>query len=354
MYVVFAFFAATLAHKMGEWRTIVGATALWSIAMLALGPLPPLAPSLASVEAGAQAGGLGLSVATLVVLGITETFVFLPFIPLFHRRLRRTLGWAALETEDTVASVWTTTWACGQCLGPLIGGFLLEALPSTTAFACLAGISHASEEATDGLADDLKDSAACQSAFPWVVAAWGITGLVLAFLLVLALLRERLRRVWRRRATKGLPVYSPDAALGELPLPGAAGHEDDYYYADGEQEAEEAERRREGGERGALASIGASMPRRPLLSMSSFYATEEYELDRSRRSVDQSRRSELDRSRRSELDRSRRSELDRSRRSDDLDASLRGGGDFGHFVVEAGELDRSRRSKNGGWEEGKA
>jgi len=41
-----------------------------------------------------------------VVLGITETFVFLPFIPLFHRRLRKKLGWAALETEDTVASVW--------------------------------------------------------------------------------------------------------------------------------------------------------------------------------------------------------------------------------------------------------
>jgi MFS family permease len=352
VYIVFAFFAATLAHKMGEWRTIVGATALWSIAMLALGPLPPFAPSLASVEAGAQAGGLGLSIATLVVLGITETFVFLPFIPIFHRRLRRTLGWPALETEDTVASVWTTTWACGQCLGPLIGGFLLDALPSTTAFACLAGISHAS--ATEGLPDNLKDSAACQSAFPWVVAAWGMTGLFLAFLLVLVLLRERLRLIWRKRATKGLPVYSPDAALGELPLPGAAGHEDDYYYADGEQEPEEVEQRREGGDKGALASIGASMPRRPLLSMSSFYATEEYELDRSRRSVDQSRRSELDQSRRSELDRSRRSGLDRSRRSEDLDASLRAGGDFGHFVVEAGELDRSRRSENGGWEEGKA
>jgi len=346
VYIVFAFFAATLAHKMGEWRTIVGATALWSIAMMALGPLPPLAPSLASVDAGARASGMGLSIATLVVLGITETFVFLPFIPLLHRRLRKKLGWAALETEDTVASVWTTTWACGQFLGPLVGGFLLDVLPSTTAFACLAGISSASEEATDGLPDDMKDSTACQSAFPWVVAAWGMTGLVLAFLLVLALLRERLRHVWRRRAKKGLPVYSPDAALGELPLPGAAGHEDDYYYTDRE---EEAERRREGGEGGegkALASIGASMPRRPMLSISSFYATEEYELDRSRRSVDHS-------GRRSELDRSRRSDLDQSRRSEDLDASLRAGADFSHFVVEAGELDRSRRREDGGWEEGK-
>ena len=342
MYIVFAFFAATLAHKMGEWRTIVGATALWSIAMLALGPLPPLAPSLASVDAGARASGMGLSIATLVVLGITETFVFLPFIPLFHRRLRKKLGWAALETEDTVASVWTTTWACGQCLGPLVGGFLLDVLPSTTAFACLARISHASEEATDGLPDDMTGSTACRSAFSWVVAAWGMTGLVLAFILVLALLRKRLRHVWQ----EGLPVHSPDAALGELPLPGAAGHEDDYYYTDREEEGEEAERRREGGEGGALASIGASMPTRPLLSMSSFYATEEYELDRSRRSVDHS-------GRRSELDRSRRSELDQSSRSEDLDASLRAGADFSHFVVEAGELDRSRRSEDGGWEEGK-
>jgi len=108
VYIVFAFFAATLAHKMGEWRTIGGATALWSIAMLALGPFPPLAPSLVAATAGAgtHAGGLGLIIASLVVLGITETFVFLPFIPLFHRRLRKKLGWAALETEDTVASVW--------------------------------------------------------------------------------------------------------------------------------------------------------------------------------------------------------------------------------------------------------
>ena len=67
VYIVFAFFAATLAHKMGEWRTIVGATTLWSIAMLALGPLPPLAPSLASVDAGAQAGGLGLSIVKFIV-----------------------------------------------------------------------------------------------------------------------------------------------------------------------------------------------------------------------------------------------------------------------------------------------
>jgi len=108
VYIVFAFFAAELAHRLGEWRVIVSCAGLWSIAMLALGPFPPLAPYFVAATAGAgtDGGGLGLIVSSLVVLGITETFVFLPFIPLFHRRLQRKLGWAALETEDTVASVW--------------------------------------------------------------------------------------------------------------------------------------------------------------------------------------------------------------------------------------------------------
>ena len=30
VYIIFAFFAAQLAYKMGEWRTIVTATVLWS------------------------------------------------------------------------------------------------------------------------------------------------------------------------------------------------------------------------------------------------------------------------------------------------------------------------------------
>ena len=100
VYIVFAFFAAELAHRLGEWRVIVSCTSLWSLAMLALGPFPPLAPYFVAATAGASthAGGLGLIISSLVVLGITETFVFLPFIPLFHRRLRRKLGWAALET----------------------------------------------------------------------------------------------------------------------------------------------------------------------------------------------------------------------------------------------------------------
>ena len=122
---------------------------------------------------------------------------------------------------------------------------------------------------------------------------------------------------------KRRPVYSAEAALGELPLPGAAGHDDMYCLdeeSDGEEETEEGEEGREGGGQGmvggALACAGhAVLPRRPLLSMPSFYATEEYELDRSRRSLDASRRG---------LDASRRG-LDGSRRG--LDGSRRGGGE---------------------------
>jgi hypothetical protein len=81
VYICFAFFAAQLAYKMGEWRTIVGATILWSIAMLALGPLP----TYTHTHTHTPTQSLAVAVCALVVLGATETFVFLPFIPVFHR-----------------------------------------------------------------------------------------------------------------------------------------------------------------------------------------------------------------------------------------------------------------------------
>ncbi|KAM3568976.1 hypothetical protein VYU27_008909 [Nannochloropsis oceanica] len=353
VYIVFAFFAAELAHRLGEWRVIVSCAGLWSIAMLALGPFPPLAPYFVAATAGAgtDGGGLGLIVSSLVVLGITETFVFLPFIPLFHRRLQRKLGWAALETEDTVASVWTTTWACGHTLGPLVGGLLLDTLPRTPALSCLS----ANARAAGGTDDASLDDAACQSAFAWAAALWGFTGLLLALLLVFALVRARMRRAWRRRMARRRPVYSAEAALGELPLPGAAGHED-MYCLDEESEGEGEEGRENRGERmagGILACAAhAAVPKRPLLSMPSFFATEEYELDRSMRGLDASRRG---------LDASTRAlEMDGSMRG--LDGSRRGGG--GHMIPGhggqrlmprervIGELDRSSRSEMAGEEEG--
>jgi hypothetical protein len=200
------------------------------------------------------------------------------------------------------------------------------------------------------------DDAACQSSFGWVAAVWGFTELFLALLLVLALFRTRMRRAWRRWAGKRRPVYSAEAALGELPLPGAAGHEDMYCLdeeGDGDEEEEKGGREGEGNGMmvgGALACAGhAALPRRPLLSMPSFYATEEYELDRSRRSLDASRRG---------LDGSRRG-LDGSRRGvGGLDRSRRGGGGHGHGPGhvgqqptsrerQIGEVDRSRQSEEG-------
>eukprot|EP00624_Nannochloropsis_granulata_P002488 evm.model.NODE_22544_length_5745_cov_57.576153.2 len=136
-----------------------------------------------------------------------------------------------------------------------------------------------------------------------------------------------------------------------------------------EGEGEEAtESEGEGMAGGVLACAAhAAVPKRPLLSMPSFYATEEYELDRSRRGLDASRRGLDASTRRLELDGSRRGldgsrgglELDGSRRG--LDESRRGGG--GHIIHghggqhltprerAIGELDRSRRNEEAEEEE---
>ena len=70
---------------------------IYAGAMLTLGPSPFLDTGLMQ-----PSQSLGWLLASLIVLGITETFIFLPFIPLFHRRFRKKMGWSALETEDTV------------------------------------------------------------------------------------------------------------------------------------------------------------------------------------------------------------------------------------------------------------
>ncbi len=154
---------------------------------------------------------------------------------------------------------------------------------------------------------------------------WGAAGFVLSFLLVLALAKHRVRKAWKRRMVrpfspplsfclsaettvcllsiqpihptqpptqptqaKDRPVYSADAILGNMPLPGAKGH---LYDSDDEREEEEDELE-------ALPACSSfALPPHPLLSSVAFYQSQDYELDRSRRSLDASRRSSLDRSR---------------------------------------------------------
>ena len=215
VYVIFSFFAAELAFRVGEWKAILSGTILWSFAMLTLGPIPSLDTRLPT-----HRHALGVIGGSLAVLGMCETFIFLPFVPLFHSRFRTALGWSAEETEDVVASVWTTVWAGGQTLGPLIGGLMMDTLPKTKELACIEGSSELRT----------VDASLCESAFAWSAALWGGLGFLLAALLVISLARTAVPKVMESLRSLRAGNRNVTSKGGEpgtsrafpLPFPGAA------------------------------------------------------------------------------------------------------------------------------------
>jgi MFS family permease len=108
-YLVFSFFAAEIAFKVGEWKAIITGTAVFSTALLLLGPIPIFrfwTGGGGEGGVGGKAKVLGLRAGTLAVLGLSETFIFLPFVPLLHSKFQGRLGWSEEETEDVVSCVW--------------------------------------------------------------------------------------------------------------------------------------------------------------------------------------------------------------------------------------------------------
>lgn len=72
--------------------------------MFTIGPAPAL-----HVHIKSRRAALGIIASSLAVLGASETFVFIPFVPLLHAHLRGPRhGWAAQDAEDAVAALWTT------------------------------------------------------------------------------------------------------------------------------------------------------------------------------------------------------------------------------------------------------
>jgi hypothetical protein len=117
--VLFSLVAAEAAARLGEWPAILGGTAVWAAAMFIIGPVPSMHVHLSSHKAA-----LAVIATSLAVLGASETFVFVPFVPLLHAHLRGPEhGWAAEDAEDAVAALWTTGGWVG--VGIEKGGWML-------------------------------------------------------------------------------------------------------------------------------------------------------------------------------------------------------------------------------------
>ena len=202
-YLLFAFFAAEIAFRVGEWRAIVGGTVVWSAGLLLFGPAPIFHLFKGIGKRGVEGRKVvGLMAGTLAVLGVSETFVFLPFVPLIHSRFQGKLGWSEGETEDVVSSVWACTWGAGQMLGPLVGGWLMDSLPKTVQVGCVIGREVAEGGGEEGVDYALVEMQ-CRSAFPWTSGLWGGVGLGLALLLFMGVMRSKIKKAWRTYKTGG-------------------------------------------------------------------------------------------------------------------------------------------------------
>lgn len=55
-------------------------------------------------------------VVSLILLGVAESLVFIPFVPLMVHNLT-SRGWDEDTAEDTVLTVWTVSWSLGESTG---------------------------------------------------------------------------------------------------------------------------------------------------------------------------------------------------------------------------------------------
>jgi len=103
-YLFSSFVAAHIAFRVGEWRAILTGTLVFSTGLLLLGPIPYI--HFRTGGKTGERGVIGVMATTLAVLGLSEAFVFLPFVPLVHAHFQGKLGWSEEEAEDLVSSVW--------------------------------------------------------------------------------------------------------------------------------------------------------------------------------------------------------------------------------------------------------
>eukprot|EP00752_Nemacystus_decipiens_P005536 g5008.t1 len=127
LYTVTAMKAEDIVDRHGVRRTLLGGLCIMSVSLLLYGPSPALAPAL--VTRGAARGVIGLG---LLAFQVGSS---LASVPAFTAMQGGVAGMGP-GADDMVASAHAMSIGVGEIIGPIVGGYFVELLPSSQAFAC--------------------------------------------------------------------------------------------------------------------------------------------------------------------------------------------------------------------------
>ncbi|CAM9797229.1 unnamed protein product [Scytosiphon promiscuus] len=127
LYTVTAMKAEDIVDRHGVRRTLLWGLCIMSASLVMYGPSPALAPAL--VTRGAARGAIG---AGLLAFQVGSALASVPAFTAMQA------GVAGMGTgaDDMVASAHAMSIGVGEVIGPMLGGYVVELLPTSLAFAC--------------------------------------------------------------------------------------------------------------------------------------------------------------------------------------------------------------------------
>eukprot|EP00903_Cladosiphon_okamuranus_P007946 g7671.t1 len=131
LFTVTAMKAEDIVDRHGVRRTLLGGLCIMTISLVMCGPSPALAPAL--VTRGAARGMIGAGLLTFQVGSSLAS------VPAFTAMQGGVAGMGT-GADDMVASAHAMSIGVGEIIGPLVGGYFVELLPTSPAFACEPGV----------------------------------------------------------------------------------------------------------------------------------------------------------------------------------------------------------------------
>ncbi|CAM9724922.1 unnamed protein product [Pylaiella littoralis] len=127
LYTLTAAKAEDIVDRHGVRRTLLLGLCIMSMSLVLYGPSPVLAPAL--VTRGAARGAIGVGLLAFQVGSALAS------VPAFTAMQGGVAG-MGMGADDMVASAHAMAIGVGEVIGPMLGGYVVELLPKSPAFAC--------------------------------------------------------------------------------------------------------------------------------------------------------------------------------------------------------------------------